>query len=301
MPPTPGAPERGRLGGRWLVPLRLNRVVTVLVFYLLAFAMSWLIQVPLVAAARGLLQVDLPDSLAFISALAPLASALLVTARIGGATGVRRLLGRLLRWRVALRWYVVALFGLPALAVIAIGLASLLTGQLPDLSNSYVDRVLPKLPGPLGPWLLLPAFLLYSIVTTIPEEVGWRGFALPRAQQQYGPLRASLLVGVLWGLWHLPLFFSPDTAQSGISFPLFLALTVSSSFLFTWVFDRSGGSLLMVVLLHSSFNASTVFLPLLPQVTGSDLQLLLFVGVIAVAAAAVAVDLGQKRVWVGRL
>lgn len=181
-----------------------------------------------------------------------------------------------------------ALLGFPTLALISIGLGFLLSGQPPDFSSSYVGRALPQLPGVLSPWLLLPPFLLYSIAATIPEEVGWRRFALPRLQRPFGPLWASLVVGVLWSLWHVPLFFSPDAAQSGISFPLFLAVTVFSSFLFTWIFDRTEGSLLMVVLLHSSFNASNVFLPLLPQVTGSDLQLLLFVGVIAVAATAVA-------------
>lgn len=268
-----------------------------LLFYVIAFAISWLVQIPIVAAARGLVQVDLPDSLGFLSAAAPMISALVVTARLGGMIGVRRLLSRLLRWRVTLRWYAVALLGFPALALVAIGLGFLLTGQLPDFSASYVGRVLPQLPGALSFWLLLPPFLLYSIATTIPEEVGWRGFALPRLQSRYGSLWASLVVGVLWGFWHLPLFFSPDAAQSGISFPLFLAVTIFSSFLFTWVFNRTEGSLLMVVLLHSSFNASNVFLPLLPQVTGSDLQLLLFVGVIAVAATTVAaVELSKSPV-----
>lgn len=271
--------------------------MAILIFYLLAFAISWLVEIPLVAAARGLVHVDLPDSLGFLSALAPMISALVVTARLGGMAGVRRLLGRLLRWRVTLRWYAVALLGFPALALVAIGLGFLLTGQPPDFSNSYIDRVFPQFPRGFSPWLLLPPFLLYSIATTIPEEIGWRGFALPRLQQRYGPLWASLVVGLLWGLWHLPLFFSPDAAQSGISLPLFLVGTVFSSFIFTWVFNRTGGSLLMVVLLHSSFNASNVFLPLLPQVTGSDLQLTLFVGVIAVAATAVAaVELGRGPV-----
>lgn len=269
--------------------------MAILIFYLLAFAISWLVQIPLVAAARGLVQVDLPDSLGFLSAVAPMISALVVTARLGGMSGVRRLLGRLLRWRVMLRWYAVALLGFPALALVAIGLGFLLTGRPPDFSNTYIDRVFPQFPSGLSTWLLLPPLLLYSIATTIPEEVGWRGFALPRLQSRYGSLWASLVVGVLWGFWHLPLFFSPDAAQSGISLPLFLAITVFSSFLFTWVFNRTGGSLLLVVLLHSSFNTSNVFLPLLPQVTGSDLQLLLFVGVIAVASTAVAtVELGKS-------
>ncbi len=258
-------------------------------FYLIAFALSWLVQIPLVLAARGVVQIELADSLGLLSSVAPLIAALIVTVQLNGRAGIRRLLSRLLQWRISVRWYTVALLGFPGLASAAITLGAFLTGEPPDIGKSYIDRVFPQFPHEISPLVLLLPFFLYSVVTTIPEEIGWRGVALPQLQRSYGPLWASLVVGLLWGLWHLPLFFLPTAAQSGLSFPLFLAGTVVSSFLFTWVFNGTRGSLLAVVLLHSSFNVSTVFLPLLPQVTGSDLQLLLFVGLIAVAAVVLAV------------
>ena len=113
---------------------------------------------------------------------------------------------------------------------------------------------------------------------------GLRAFALPRLQRSWGPLLASRVVGSLWGLWHLPDFFYLQTVQSGITFPLFLAGTDSTSILFTWVFNGTGASLLMVSMLHSSFNASDVFLPLLPQVTGTTLQLALYLALITAVA-----------------
>ena len=265
------------------VPLR-----SVAVFYILAFSLSWLIEIPQVAAARGFIHLQFPGVIGFLSPLAPMLAALLLSVREGGMPGLRHLLGRLLKWRVAPGWYAVVLVGFPALGLVAVSLAFAVRGRTPDFSANYIHNVFPQFPRNLSPWLLVPPFLLYSIVTTIPEEVGWRGFALPRLQERWGSVYASLAVGALWGLWHLPLFFYPQAVQSGISFPLFLAGTLSTSILFTWVFNGTAGSLLMVSVLHSSFNATDVFLPLLPQVTGTTLQLWLWVAVITLVAVILA-------------
>jgi hypothetical protein len=95
-------------------------------------------------------------------------------------------------------------------------------------------------------------------------------------------------------LWHLPDFFYLQAVQSGISFPLFLAGTLSTSILFTWVFNGTGGSVLMVSILHSSLNASDAFLPLLPQVTGTTLQLALYLALIS-ASAVIVIVFGRLR------
>ena len=263
---------------------------SVALFYVLAFTLSWLIELPQAAAARGLIHIEVPGFVGFLSALAPALAAIALSASEGGTAAIRRLLGRLLRWRVAPGWYAVAFAGFPMLGLVAVGLASVGARRAPDFSVSYIHDVFPQFPSDLSAWLLLPPFLLYSIVTSAPEEVGWRGFALPRLQERLGAVYASLAVGFLWGLWHLPLFFYPQAVQSGLSFPLFLAGTLSTSILFTWIFNGTGGSLLLVSVLHSSFNATFVFLPLLPQVTGTTRQLWLFVAVITVVAAIVALS-----------
>jgi membrane protease YdiL (CAAX protease family) len=264
----------------------LRRVV---LFYALAFAISWLIEIPQAAAARGLIDVEIPAALGFVSPLAPMLAAIVLSARAGGRLGVGKLLRPLLRWQVAWYWYVVALLMFPILALLAVSISAVAGGGTPDFSNAYV-RSLSQLPSDLTPWLLLPPFLLFSLLASAPEEVGWRGFALPRLQRRLGAIVASLVVGVMWGLWHLPLFFQPASAQSGISFPLFFAGTLVTSILFTWVFNGTGRSLLLVSLLHSSFNASNAFLPLLPQVTRGTLQISVFLIIVGGAALILAVS-----------
>jgi len=257
---------------------------SVAVFYHIAFALSWSIVIPQAAADRGLINLQLPGAVGFLSPLAPMLAAVLMSLREGGTAELKRLFRSLLLWRVAARWYAVILLGFPLLALVAVALSFITSGHRPDLSASYIHSIFPEFPRNLSPWLLFLPFLLLSIVTTIPEETGWRGFALPRLQRSWGPLLASLAVGSLWGFWHLPDFFYLRAVQSGISFPLFLAGTVSTSILFTWVFNGTGGSLLMVSILHSSFNAADVFLPLLPQVTGTTLQLALYLALITAVA-----------------
>ena len=267
---------------------------SVAVFYLLAFAVSWSIVIPQAAASRGLINLQLPGAVGFISPLAPMLAAVLMSWREGGTADLKRLFRSLLAWRVAPRWYAVVLLGFPLLALVAVALSFITSGHRPDLSASYIHSVFPQFPRNLSPWLLFLPFLLFSIITTIPEETGWRGFALPRLQRSWGPLLASLVLGSLWGVWHLPDFFYLQTVQSDISFPLFLAGTISTSILFTWVFNGTGGSLLIVSILHSSFNAGDVFLPLLPQVTGTTLQLALYLAVIT-AVAFILIVFGRLR------
>jgi membrane protease YdiL (CAAX protease family) len=267
---------------------------SVAVFYLLAFAVSWSIEIPQAAAARGLIHLQLPGAVGFLSPLAPMLAAMLMSVRQGGIAELKRLLRSLLVWRVAPGWYAVVVLGFPLLALIAVVISFLATGHHPDLSASYVHNVFPQFPSNLSPWLLFLPFLVFSIVTTIPEEAGWRGFALPRLQRRWGPLLASFVVGSLWGLWHLPDFFYPQAVQSGISFPVFLAGTVLTSILFTWVFNATGSSLLMVSILHSSFNAADVFLPLLPQVTRTTLQLALYLALIT-AVTVILIVFGRLR------
>jgi membrane protease YdiL (CAAX protease family) len=267
---------------------------SVVVFYVLAFAVSWSIEIPQAAAGRGLIHLPLPGAVGFLSPLAPMLAAVLMSWWEGGTPELKRLLSSLLVWRVAPGWYAVVLLGFPLLALVAVVLSFVASGHSTDLSASYVHNVFPQFPRNLSPWLLFLPFLLFSIVTTIPEETGWRGFALPRLQRSWGPLLASLVVGSLWGLWHLPDFFYLQAVQSGISFPLFLAGTVATSILFTWVFNGTGGSLLMVSILHSSFNAGDVFLPVLPQVTGTTLQLALYL-VLITAVAVILIVFGRRH------
>ena len=96
-------------------------------------------------------------------------------------------------------------------------------------------------------------FLLFGVFTNA-EEIGWRGYALPRLQARHSALVASLVVGVVWAFWHVPKFLTAGGGQDDSSFWLFLVGTVATAVLFTWVFNSTGGSLLTVTLLHASLS-----------------------------------------------
>jgi len=99
--------------------------------------------------------------------------------------------------------------------------------------------------------------ILVSTWAQAGEEVGWRGFALPRLAHQLGLAAASILLGVIWALWHLPLFFLPGTGSDGQSFPLYMLHITAISVAMAWLYWKTGGSLLLVMLMHASVNNTT--------------------------------------------
>ncbi|WP_227379882.1 CPBP family intramembrane glutamic endopeptidase [Haladaptatus halobius] len=202
----------------------------------------------------GLLPYTLPNAYGIVmyvlAPLGPALAAILVTAVIEGRASVRRLLGRIKRWRIGLRWYVVALFGF-MFAYIAGYVAVLGADPLRALLENW----------PLFFTIFLPLVLLGIFVPGIGEEPGWRGFALPRLQELYGPVRGTLVLGTLHGLWHLPGFFTPFLGPFTVDgFAAFWLTAIAATFIYTWVFNGTGGSLLIVILLHAAGNAASGFL-----------------------------------------
>jgi membrane protease YdiL (CAAX protease family) len=158
------------------------------------------------------------------------------------------LLAQLLRWRVRPIWYAVALGG-PILLTLAIVVIYRTTGGLLPASV--------PLPLPL-PLLLLLYFVYVGLFHGgLDEELGWRGYALPRLQTRYGALMASVILGVLWACWHLPAWLLPGSTQAGLSFPVFLLGVVVASIIYTWVYNSTGGSLFLIVVLHTIFDICT--------------------------------------------
>jgi uncharacterized protein len=181
--------------------------------------------------------------------LGPTIGAFAVTAIVAGRVGVRQLLASIGRWRVHVGWYAVALLGLPAVYTLSIAL-------VPGALASFK-------PLSLSDLLLLPVLYLYLGASGGPltEEPGWRGFGLPRLQERWGPLAGTTIVGLIWAAWHLPNYFRPGWAAvngglnlSGIA--VFTLAAVSFSMVITWVFNRTGGSVLLAILLHCSLNFS---------------------------------------------
>ncbi len=213
-------------------------------YFVLAFVFTWALWVPAAFEARGLIS-SLPIPATFLGAFGPLAAAVVVTAQESGRAGLRSLFGRVVRWRVAPVWYAVSILGPLGLTLAAIGLHVVLGGQPPSLG--LLAGALPTLGF---------ASIYMMLTVALGEEVGWRGYALPALQARYNALIASLVLGVLWTLWHLPVFFNPDTFYSNLPFILFLAYIVPFAVLITWVFNSAGGSVLMAIFFHAVLNAS---------------------------------------------
>jgi hypothetical protein len=253
------------------------------VYFALAFVLAWVFWVPAALSEQGAVGGSPPTALLVVlGTFAPSVAAVLVAARKGGA-GARPLLGQLLRWRVGPGWYAVALFGPAALMLVAIGLHVALGGAVPDF------------PEP-SRWPLVAVNLVLVLLVGGPlgEELGWRGFALPRLQARHGALRASVVLGVVWALWHLPLFAVPGAPQGQVPFLLFVAQAVALSVFFAWAYNGSAGSLPIVLLLHASVNTWAGALRILPEATGSLLPWILATALACLVAVALVLAYGSS-------
>jgi membrane protease YdiL (CAAX protease family) len=204
--------------------------------------------------ARGVLPFRLPLPLLLVMGYMPTAAALIVTGMTRGKTGIRSLLGRLAIWRVGWLWYAFAVFGLALVLAAAILVYNWFAGPeaLPLLAADA-----PQFSSPLAmAFNLVVLFLIVGLVNG--EELAWRGFALPRLQARWNALASSLVLGVVWALFHLPLFLSEtDLSQAGIAFASFTVSTLGMTVLYTWMYNHTRGSVLLAYLLHASANTWT--------------------------------------------
>ena len=211
------------------------------VFFLLTFGLTWAVWVPRAAGVPV-------GVVGQLSTWAPAVAAVLAAALTSGRAGVRRLLSALGRWRVAWRWYVLVILGPAAFSAAVAGAYALVGGSFaaafPAASTAFPSLVL--------------FLVLLTVTDGLGEEPAWRGFALPRLLERHQALTASLLLGVVWGLWHLPLVFTEGSALFGQPIWLMLTDIVAKSVLFTWVFLRTRGSVLLAALLHGSTNLFAV-------------------------------------------
>lgn len=215
-----------------------TRTFPLVAYFVLAYALSWLILVP---AGLGLLPDSSAGVLSNLPPFGPAVAAFIVTALIGGRPDVGRLLRRLVQWRVGVGWYLLVLFGIPLVELLG-AFAVLGTVPLGDLARNW----------PLIFTGYLPAVLITLVLVGVAEETGWRGFALPRLQERHGPLMGTAILSVVWAAWHLPnLLFGGWTV---LSYVLWVVLTIASAFVYTWVFNNTGGSILMAALLHAAIN-----------------------------------------------
>ena len=219
-------------------------------YFVLAFVITWLIWGLMIASAQGIINIHF--NWWHLGAFGPLVAALIVTGITGGGAGVRELVGRMFRWRVEIKWILVTLLGPVALFALAVVILRFSSGVWPDISQHVAYPAF----GWFGAWLLFA-------ILGMGEEAGWRGFALPRLQTQRSALSAALILGVLWALWHLPIFFfHPGMMQiletSAVGGIIWVIGILTMSILFTWLYNSARGSILMAALVHGGLNTITL-------------------------------------------
>ena len=214
------------------------------VFLLLTFLFTWTcwtivrVAVPIVTPPGR--------ALVLLGTFGPGIVALALTRRREGAAGVRALLARIPPHGAPLSLYAFAVGWFAVLKLAAAALHRLATGAWPDFGDV--------------PWIVIPFAIALSTPVQAGEEIGWRGYALPRLAARLGLASASLVLGAIWAIWHLPLFFVRDTDSFGRSFPLYFLDVVSISVVIAWLWERSGRRLLLPMLLHAAIN-NTVVVP----------------------------------------
>jgi pimeloyl-ACP methyl ester carboxylesterase/membrane protease YdiL (CAAX protease family) len=255
-------------------------------FFFATYAIAYPLWSMVALAEAGVIGVPLPTmALLFIGGLAPTVAALWAAYSESGSQGIRDLLAMLVRWRVAPKWYAVA-SGAPAAVVLSAFGLGLISGS--PISPS----------PPSSAWLSVPLMFAVFVLLGGIEEIGWRAFALPRLQPRFGALRASVLLGLIWGFWHAPQWFIPQTGQGNFPFPAFVVWVVALSVMFTWIFNGTRGSVLLVILTHAATNAFQgpwlAGLALLPEAErGIDPHVLVMVSQVVLSLAIVVLTRGR--------
>lgn len=190
---------------------------------------------------------SLAGALFLLGVFVPGIVALGLTARSSGRAGVWALLQQIGRWRVGVRWYLFAAGYMVAIKLSVALVHRVATGDWPRFGETR--------------WVLMAVATLVSTWAQAGEELGWRGYALPRLAARIGLARGSILLGVIWAVWHVPLFLVPGGDTYGQSFPLYLIQVTAISVAMAWLYWRSGGSLLLVMLLHAAVNNTKDIVP----------------------------------------
>jgi membrane protease YdiL (CAAX protease family) len=213
-------------------------MLALLVYFFVAFAVTWtcwiaVITIPL----RG----ALGSGVILAGVFAPSFAGIIVTTWTEGSAQTIVLLSQIFRWRVAPGWYLLAVSYMASVKLLAAVVHRLLTGAWPTFGH-------------------MPLPLIIIIISTpfqSGEEIGWRGYALPRLAEHIGVAPASVLLGAIWACWHLPQFFIPGDDTSGQSFFIWSIQVIAVSIAMAWVFVGTKGNLLLAMIMHSAINQSS--------------------------------------------
>ena len=230
-------------------PRQGSRTPAVITFFAVWIIASLIIAIDQIVRER----LDLSPLLVVISAVTALLPAFILSSVFSRIPGVKAHLATYVRPKGAAGYYLLALVLFPAIWLLGILASRALGMEIPDSDFPTVDVRF------VGVALLF--FLMNFIHGGLSEEPGWRGFALPRLQARFSPLVSSLILGILWAVWHAPARFGGIEAKSLEDTIIEWVLIVFVTFIFTWLFNRTKGSILVTALLHSSMNTTGHFIP----------------------------------------
>lgn len=254
-------------------------------FIFAAFAFSWIIWI------IAILFIPENSQIMWIvpGAYGPTVMAIVITAIASGRSGLKKMLSKLLIWRVSIAWYLVVFLLIPLIQLSGVFIYEIL----------YPGSIGRFAPEPLSVWLL--TILLAIPIGPLAEEIGWSGYLISRLQGRYDALNSGLILGLVWGLWHLPLFWAPfgvwviNNPVRLWSALVYIGGTVTLRIIYTWVYNNTRGSVLIAILLHAVSNASIPFL-VFPDISEQAAQLMKHWAVLPAAIVAVFIVLffGRK-------
>lgn len=255
---------------------KARQIKALLTFVALTFGLSW----GLAWTSTLVEPAALSEALYTLCGFGPSLAALITVRIWDGRAGLGNWLRRCLMWRLRISWYLLAFLAPPVVMLAALGLHVALGGMVPQS------------PAIAQPGLIVSTFALILLIGgPFSEEFGWRGYALPVLAGRFGWRAGSLIIGVVWGLWHAPLFFIPGAPQAEMPPLLFLIGTIGMSAAFSRLSVNTGFSVLPVIVLHWSINAFAWVIPVTPQ--GGTLQpYVLVIGLLSLIAVIISLKPG---------
>ena len=239
-------------------------------FFAITFGFSWLLWLLPLLRSNGI--GELPEVVGLLGMFAPFGpgvAAFWLVGRRAGREGIRNLWRRGWRAEFDKHWLLPTLGLVPLVGLVTVAIVLAFGGDI-DWSVG------------VGPVMVVPVFVLIYLGNALPEEYGWRGFALDPLQERFSALGASLVLGLIWGLWHLPLVFIEGTTQAAIPFHEFVLQTMVLAVLYTWLHNNTGGSVLVAALFHASANITGAAVPTWTTTLGRWANFVVLLVVVAV-------------------
>jgi len=231
-----------------------------LIGIVLMFLLTW----PIDLSNSGVLPIQFPFIVFLFLGWGFIFASIIMTWLTLGKDGVVKLLKRYLQWRVNWKWYLAAFLLEPACIVLGVYINAALTGIAPDFSHVMAHEIFGE---SAKLWLFVLPFFLVDFIAN-GEEIGWRGYVLPRLQSKYNALISTLVLGVIWGFWHLPKYLSH---WNTVSFAWFMLHIMAFAVTLTWLYNGTRGSLLLVTIMHASSNTVGIFFPMADTVSSENM------------------------------